>query len=78
MTLVSKGAIFHFHDYGRKGRLFGGIFHQPGVGHHFLAISWALLLKPQVDPCCRKVEIKVHHVDVEHLLFLIQFNPSPK
>ena len=21
MTLVSKGAIFHFHDYGRKGIL---------------------------------------------------------
>ncbi len=21
MTLVSKGAIFHFHDYGRKGRI---------------------------------------------------------
>ena len=22
MTLVSKGAIFHFHDYGRKGNNF--------------------------------------------------------
>ena len=21
MTLVSKGAIFHFHDYGRKGNI---------------------------------------------------------